>query len=258
MEHNPRLASIPEASATSERAKIERDNEKEEEDLGSSPLWMEDGWHLTWPIWHMLSRDERKSIAQRHGYKHIGEFEEYMSLQQAYDDSNVVSQKPYANELIYPKETKDDTIEQDSKPPAQNADEDDGDQSDDNNDRNVRLEYYRSASSEGEDLSLEELLLVGGKILILHDEILHQIFRFLPVDAYATLALVSPHWKHLTRTESVYKRLAERIYLVQSKRKSLHVQRFGCYRKMLENRPRVRAAGGCYVLKYSHIKKIQR
>ena len=30
---------------------------------------------------------------------------------------------------------------------------------------------------------------------------------------------VSPHWKHLTRTESVYKRLCERLYLNQSKRR---------------------------------------
>jgi len=100
---------------------------------------------------------------------------------------------------------------------------------------------------------------LGGNILILPSEILHQIFSWLPADAYGTLALVSPHWKFITRIESVYKRLCERLYLNQSKRRQLHVSRFGgSYRRMLEIRPRVRAAGGCYVLKYSKYKKIER
>jgi F-box protein 9 len=101
--------------------------------------------------------------------------------------------------------------------------------------------------------------MIAGKILILHDELLHKVFSWLPVDAYATLALVSPHWKHLTRAEPVYKRLCERLYLNQSKRRQLHVAKFDhSYRRMLEVRPRVRAAGGCYVLKYAQIKTIQR
>jgi F-box protein 9 len=53
--------------------------------------------------------------------------------------------------------------------------------------------------------------------------------------------------------------LCERLYLNQSKRRQLHVSRFdNSYRRMLELRPRVRAAGGCYVLRYSQIKTIQR
>lgn len=50
----------------------------EDEDLDPSPLWQkeDEGWELTWPIWHMLPRDERKELANKHGYKSIGEFEE--------------------------------------------------------------------------------------------------------------------------------------------------------------------------------------
>ena len=106
---------------------------------------------------------------------------------------------------------------------------------------------------------MDEWVQLGGRVLQLHDELIHHVFSWLPVDTYGTLALVSPHWKHVTRTESVYKRLCERLYLNQSKRRQLHVSRFGnSYRTMLEQRPRVRAAGGCYVLRYSHVKKIQR
>ena len=40
-------------------------------------------WELTWPIWHLLGHSERKEIANRYGYKSIGEFEEYMTLSKA-------------------------------------------------------------------------------------------------------------------------------------------------------------------------------
>jgi len=96
-------------------------------------------------------------------------------------------------------------------------------------------------------------------ILLLPEDLIHKLLEWLPVDVYATLALVSPHWKYLTRTESVYKRLCERCYLNQSKRRVLNASRFGqSYRTMLETRPRVRAGGGLYVMKYLTIKKVQR
>jgi hypothetical protein len=53
-----------------------------------------DSWELTWPIWHMLPRNERRAIATQHGMKSIGEFEEYMSLSRAVDDS-----EGYSNNL---------------------------------------------------------------------------------------------------------------------------------------------------------------
>ncbi|KAL3916942.1 MAG: hypothetical protein SGILL_004945 [Bacillariaceae sp.] len=243
-------------------------------DDSSTPLWSgaKDGWELSWPIWHLLPHHERKEIALRYGYKTIGEFEEFMSLQQAVGNSETTVQKPYPNESIYHSATKETNVSEnklDKKPAAkseENEDENDEDDSDDEDestqdDDNTKI-YSREGSiisSNGEELTLEELLAVGGKILIMHDELLHKIFSFLPVDTYGTLALVSPHWKHLTRTETIYKRLCERLYLNQSKRRQLHVSRFGgSYRRMLEIRPRVRAAGGCYVLKYAQIKKIQR
>ena len=79
-------------------------------------------------------------------------------------------------------------------------------------------EYNRQLSS-GTEGDLTDIISLGGQILILHDELLHKVFSYLPVDSYGSLALVSPHWKHLTRTETVYRRLCERLYLKQSKRK---------------------------------------
>jgi F-box protein 9 len=201
----------------------------------------------------MLPRGERKALAKKYGYNNIGEFEEYMSLQQAVDDSGTKPQQAYDNELIYAKETETEAI---AAPRLKKKESDD---SFDDEESSVaeEQEYNRQLTSGIEDLSL--IIKMGGKLLILHDELLHNVFSYLPVENYGTLALVSPHWKHLTRTEAVYRRLCERLYLQQSKRKQLHLSRFGGkYRTMLEQRPRVLAAGGCYVLKYSHIKKIER
>ena len=190
-------------------------------------------------------------------------------------------QKPYPNESIYDigseDGSKDKATEGENDPNAaslKHLNKDDDDSSDDDedgdDDEQQQQDYdgkrtssdrrQSSTNSRKEDeIPVEELMLIAGKILILHDELLHKVFSWLPVDAYATLALVSPHWKHLTRTEPVYKRLCERLYLNQSKRRQLHVARFNhSYRLMLELRPRVRAAGGCYVLKYAQIKQIQR
>ena len=93
-----------------------KDNNDDDLDVDSSPLWQQaedQGWELTWPIWHMLPRRERKELALRHGYKTIGEFEEYMSLQQAEQQSSQATGKttrtsssPYANALIYPESSK--------------------------------------------------------------------------------------------------------------------------------------------------------
>jgi len=227
-----------------------------------SPLWSgsNKGWQLTWGIWHRLPREEQKKIALEHGLKSIGEFEEFVSLQQAVDDSEysmvdaeVVAPKLSSAVTSLLSESSVDRSGEDQTKTSKDVDDDD----DDDDDDQAILENENSG--ENSDLSTEELVLIGGQILLLPSEILHQIFAWLPVDAYGTLALVSPHWKFLTRIEAVYKRLCERLYLNQSKRRQLHVSRFGgSYRRMLETRPRVRAAGGCYVLKYSKIKKIER
>jgi hypothetical protein len=103
-----------------------------------------------------------------------------------------------------------------------------------------------------DSLSHDELVKVGGFILTIPEELAHSIFAFLSVDTFATLARVSPHWKHLCRTETVYRKLCERIYLHQSKRRVLNVMRFGgSYRTMLYLRPRVRT--GLYVMRYAQV-----
>ena len=214
------------------------------------------GFNLTWGIWGHLSRDEQKTIALQHGLKSIGDFEEFVSLKQAVDDSEYSMVDAESSPINPPgvhKEKELAIVEE------ENDDEDDDDDDDDDGDDDPLNNEIEESIASTNKIPFEELLLVGGKILVLPAEILHRIFSWLPVDTYGTMALVSTHWKFFTRTEAVYKRLCERLYLNQSKRRQLHVNRFdGSYRRMLEIRPRVRAAGGCYVMKYSQIKKIER
>ena len=232
---------------------------EDESPLEKQETWLDSEWELTWPIWHMLPRDERKQIALQHGMNTIGEFEEHMTLQRAMHAEDRI-QAPYANEALYAHQS---TKKEEKKSPlvdtarGQLEDEDDGDNSDDDDQLEERLELERLAAIER--LPADELVKLGGYILLLPEEMLHRIFEWLPVDSYGTLARVSPHWKSFTRTETVYRRLCERLYLNQSKRRQLHVSRFNnSYRTMLEKRPRVRAGGGVYVMKYSRVKPIQR
>ena len=272
---DPKLSSISEdGEGRHEEQSVSRPEESKEDeesltgaastttDDDASTVWFreDERWELTWPIWHMLSRSERKNLAQKHGYKTIGEFEEFMTLQRAVGDSS----QPYDNNLAYAAETATITDastkrgdEENRKPTVKQAEDDDDDDSCDEELQEQFESEQRLAAAE--DLSQEDLLAVGGQILMLPEEMLHRVFDWLPVDTYATLAAVSPHWKSFTRTEHVYKRLCERLYLNQSKRRALHVSRFGnSYRTMLEKRPRVRAGGGVYVMKYARVKKIQR
>jgi F-box protein 9 len=232
---------------------------------GEDDILIREDWALTWPIWHMLSRQERKDIAHQHGYKTIGEFEEHMILQRAVDDSSAFSSVPYENRLVYPSERQSDIMERAGTAViAAIADVGQKGQDDQNDDDNEDEEAEEEAAAEQAEHQLarkhdehqssfqkgivdEEILRLGGRILILPEEMLHRVFAYLPVDAYATLARVSPHWQSFTRTETVYKKLCERLYLNQSKRRALFVSRFdNSYRQMLERRPRVKAGGGAY------------
>eukprot|EP00563_Minutocellus_polymorphus_P016266 CAMPEP_0181057764 /NCGR_PEP_ID=MMETSP1070-20121207/20427_1 /TAXON_ID=265543 /ORGANISM="Minutocellus polymorphus, Strain NH13" /LENGTH=501 /DNA_ID=CAMNT_0023137205 /DNA_START=9 /DNA_END=1511 /DNA_ORIENTATION=- len=283
-------------------------------------------WELTWPIWHLLGHGERKEIANRYGYKSIGEFEEYMTLSKATSASaggiggidtaattavrvaSSPSAEAYDSSVLYDAEadprnwglptvaersaddprhnvkrdaSEDDYgEEEDKKPHARSGIGSDNDGDDDDssttsedsavlepdsgsgvgksNLKTTGLEEEGDVKGEKSEETEEELLKRGGPFLIFPEELSHRILTYLDVDAYGIMALVSPHWKAFTRTEAVYKKLCERCYLNQSRRKALHVSRFGgSYRKMLETRPRVRT-GGVYVLKYSKVKKIQR
>jgi len=218
------------------------------------------GFDLTWGIWHRLPRHEQKIIALQHGLHSIGEFEEFVSLKQAVDDSeySMVEVKESAKSSPDHDESIDPSRATKEQELAASTEEDNGEEEEEedaDDDENGSNESITDITT----IPFEELMLIGGKILVLPADILHIIFSWLPVYNYGIMALVSPHWKYITRTEAVYKRLCERLYLNQSKRRQLHVSRFdGSYRRMLEIRPRVRAAGGCYVMKYSQIKIIER
>jgi F-box protein 9 len=255
------------------------DNSNDNENIANknAELWFQEDerWELTWPIWHMLSRTERKTLAQTHGYKTIGEFEEFMSLQRAMGNSDIASElEPYEEKksmeagetpATEPTTTTTNTNTSSQDTAKRKEGEDDHDDhkyfsdSEEQLQDELRLEDQQRATAAAEDLDMDQLVQIGGMILLLPDDMLHRVFEWLPVDTYGTLALVSPHWKAFTRTETVYKLLCERLYLNQSKRRQLHVSRFGnSYRTMLEKRPRVRAGGGVYVMKYVRVKKIQR
>ena len=241
-------------------------------DVPTHIVWSgtDQGWDLTWGIFHRLPREEQKKIATDHGLKSIGEFEEYVSLQQAVDDSY------YSRNLV---EEEDDDVggggravdgdtaiaratasitSNGANINDDNDDDDDDDEGGGDDDTDSTNTNTSRSSTTSSPLSTEELMVVGGRILILPSELLHKVFDWLPVDTYATLALVSPHWKYFTRNEVVYKKICQRVYLNQSKRRKLYVSRFNySYRYMLEVRPRVRSGGGgCYVVTYTKVRTI--
>ncbi|KAL7554921.1 hypothetical protein ACHAWF_018476 [Thalassiosira exigua] len=256
--------------------------EEEGDRVGNGPFYVQspggDSWELTWPIWHMLPREERRAIALQHGMKTIGEFEEYMTLTRAVDESGgggLAVRRPdsampmpeggsgsgEARRLVDSGESaseSQDQSQQQWQPPFVHAGDDDSSVS---SSEDVDP-TDGSVGSEPAVMDMEshlEMIRLGGLPCSIPDEILHKCFAFLPIDDHATLALVSPHWSRFTRCESLYKILCERVYLNQSKRKALHISRFGnSYRTMLELRPRVRTGGGLYVLRYQEVRKIQR
>lgn len=218
-------------------------------------VWSRDDhdWALTYNIWHMLPWMERKDMASKYGCKTIGEFEEYMSIRRALE----AEKKAYPNDEAYVEGLRQRNQQSEDKKLA--AIPNDQDDQDDSLEEDEKLTLLQPPPNEScketnpdDSLSNDELVKVGGFILSIPEELAHSIFAFLSVDTYATLALVSPHWKHLCRSETVYRKLCERIYLHQSKRRVLNVMRFGgSYRTMLCLRPRVRT--GLYVMRYAQV-----
>ena len=279
-------AHVEEADGNDDEAEEQFDNINTGDTSDQGPIYVEsaasgDKWELSWPIWHMLPRNERRTIAAKHGYKTIGEFEEYMSLARAVDESEGRVQESgiitipavadvnreavdYLEQVtervtaisISARGTSDNN---EWHPPFSNpSEEDDSSVSSSEEGSNFAAS---KPEDDGDKIDLEihlENIKMGGLPCQLPDEILHKCFSYLSVDNHASLALVSPHWSRFTRCENLYKALCERVYLKQSKRKQLHVSRFGSYRNMLEMRPRVRTGGGVYVLKYQEVRKIQR
>jgi F-box protein 9 len=283
-------------AAAEEVSNVDDDGEEDEIDRNVSntapenadsngPIYVQsatsgDKWELSWPIWHMLPRNERRAIAIKHGYKTIGEFEEYMSLTRAVDESEgrvqersgIIALPSLADEhtnindgisALSISESTDVVQNSDWHPPFANpfANEEDDDSSVSSTEDISNFLDSTPTAAENIEIDLEihlENIKMGGLPCQLPDEILHKCFSYISVDDHAPLALVSPHWSRFTRCEAVYKALCERVYLNQSKRKALHVSRFGSYRNMLEIRPRLRTGGGLYVLKYQEVRKIQR
>jgi len=231
-----------------------------------------DRWELTWPIWHMLPREERRAIARQHGMRSIGEFEEHMTLTRAVDESEGMGGAGRGGTVIAPEAAAPTppgaaaASKGDWHPPfigsamAENEDDESSVSSEEEIDSPSSA--VGEASNGADDLNLEhhlEAIRLGGLPCTLPDEVLHRCFAHLPVADHAALALVSPHWSRFARSEALYEALCRRVYLNQSQRKALHVARFGgSYRAMLARRPRVRAGGGVYVLEYRKVKKIER
>ena len=236
-----------------------------------------DTWELTWPIWHMLPHLERKSIALQNGFRNIGDFEEEVILSRVLNDEtsmnttngnrsgykngngkknsifghpNIVEQT--SNELS-PNGSGGNTAKRIG--PTETLNENGSQCSDDESSVDDDDDALLLQATEEDDKNVEE----GGFIINLPDElILHHIFVYLSTEYFALCALVSSHWRSFTRSELAYKEVCKRSYLNQSKRKTLHVARFGSYRTMLEERYRLKTGCGVYVLKCTKVKTIQR
>lgn len=223
-----------------------------------------DTWELTWPIWHLLPAHERKDIALKNGFRTIGDFEEEVILSRALNEEdrngNEISSYKTTQQGSTVMRQQNGRSRDTSSDRKQEEEEDDDDDADDDDsvvatsDNNQIVED--AVDSEEKDKNVK----AGGYILLLPDElVLYHIFPYLSTEYFAACALVSPHWKGFTRSELAYKELCKRSYLNQSKRKALHVARFGgSYRTMLEKRFRVKTGCGLYILKCTKIKKIQR
>jgi F-box protein 9 len=244
-------------------------------------------WELTWPIWHMLPRSERKAIANEHGFATIGHFEESVILSRALQENDIpvaesgidgvarMPYEPYDSNEMQDLEHRPEryglpmVMEKSSIADKQGKENDDEDEESSSSSQEIEMDRQllqhacipSATTKHGiETLDLEDRIEQGGYLLLLPDElILHSVLPYLDLDHYVTLALVSPLYASFTRTEAVYKQLCQRNYLNQSKRKILQVQKFGgSYRAMLERRYRVKMGCGLYVLKCSKVRKIQR
>jgi len=217
----------------------------------------EEEWELTWPIWHMLSRSERKSIALRNGMNTIGEFEEYMALHKAEEISSSRTNKmsPYSNELMYDNTSINKYNKSKLEGFNQSEELKDVEHSSDDEDG----EYLCSDDYKKLMYNKDDEIKKKGLILLLNEDLYHRIMSFLDLDYYYITSLVHPYWSSYTLNEQAYKIMCSRCYLNQSKKKVLNIANFrNSYKIMLTIRPRVKTGCGVYILKCSSIKRIQR
>ena len=236
-------------------------------------------WELTWPIWHMLPNWERKEIASKNGFRTIGDFEEEVILSRILTEGEGSGAGSGAGSGDYPNASgnemdhhngnhnhdRPELVDAENKGDKITLEQEDDDESVSSVEDEFQLltlantdnEHLKEIQTETDPYTnVEE----GGLMVLLPDElVLHHIFPFLSTEYYAVCALVSPHWRGFTRSEIAYKEICKRCYLNQSKRKALHVARFGgSYRNMLDKRSRVKTGCGLYALKCTKIKKIVR
>mmetsp|Transcript_28673 Transcript_28673/g.32968 ORF Transcript_28673/g.32968 Transcript_28673/m.32968 type:complete len:409 (-) Transcript_28673:156-1382(-) len=217
-------------------------------------------WELTWPIWHLLPIRDRKEIASRHNMN-IGQFEEYMYLQNAIESSadKLTASLPGGNSGPTFASGSTNSFDDQPKKTLMLSDFEEEDEDDDCEsvyDDSEVIDGKRKAIEKSENTENEYCNL--GLPLTLPDEILHRIMTHLPIESYYTCALVHPSWASFTTDENAYRIMCQRCYLNQSRRKVLSLQRWKTYKNMITHRPRVRTDGGIYIMKYAQIMKIQR
>lgn len=210
-----------------------------------------------WSVWHLLPHLERKRIASDYGMS-VGQYEEFVSLQQAMGNSLARSRsatgdpctidahknKPTASIIVKEEEEEEDPL---PLPPSSPSDK----------------SYECSTSIIEDDVKKKTKDDRGSSSLFLDmipEELIHKILAFLTVDTYEICGQVCSLLERITTKEVSYKIRCERIYTAQTRsRGMMRLERWNnSFRFMWRNRPRVRTGDGIYVLKYSHIKPIQR
>jgi F-box protein 9 len=209
-----------------------------------------------WSVWHLLPHLERKRIASDYGMS-VGQYEEFVSLQQAMGNSLATSRCATSESFTHDA--------QKSKPTASIIEEEE--EEDDLPPLPPSSPYDKSCECSTniieDDIKEKRTEDRGSSSLFLDmipEELIHKILAFLTVDTYEICGQVCSLLERITITEVSYKIRCERIYTAQTRsRGMMRMERWNnSFRFMWRNRPRVRTGGGIYVLKYSHIKPIQR
>jgi F-box protein 9 len=225
-------------------------------------------WQLTWPIWHLLPHVERKRIASDYGMS-VGQFEEFASLQEAMGHSLPTCKAamgvnhPTSSDSLTHKAPRAVFIKEDQAEGGGN-DISPSPLLPSTLESNAKTydcmilidnETNRTKKTTNSNTTQSSLLLT-----MIPEDLIHKILAFLTVDTYGVCRRVCSLLEQMTTKEVSYKIRCERIYSNQTRSRGvMRMERWNySYRNMWRNRPRVLTGGGLYLLKYSHIKPIQR